>query len=308
MTEINLIYEAHKGNPSLRYDGPEGRVWTSAGRRKSMHNVAMSYLSAKDRKPTDSIWVLEPRCVHDRDYDVSFLKQFKYIFTWGAKAFQGTQIAHKVIPVNHSSCKGTPGPDEVKKKWKPWSKRKDQIVIIANKKISRHPSEIYRLRIKLADWLHENCKYEVLWYGNPPKSKPYSRGKIPDKFPVLNNVKFSICPENCYHPKFSHGYFTEKMPQVWFAGAVPIYMGCYNIDDFNFGPNSYIDLRKFVNKEDKELHIAFGKLKKVIEGYDEDAYKRTIKELEESLRKPDGLYHVISDKRIFQKMFEMLSK
>lgn len=308
MAEINLVYQDHSGESVVHYDGPEGKVWMSNHRRKLMHNVFLSCYAAKDRKPVDSIFVLEPRCVNERDYDIAFLNQFKYVFSWAEKAFRGTQITPKLIGLNHPSCKFAPSVDSLVPKWKPWSERKDQIVIIANKKFSRHSSEIYRLRVKLADWLSNNSKYKVAWYGNPPKNRTYSRGRIPQKFPILNDVKFSICSENCYHPKFSHGYFTEKMPEVWFGAAVPLYMGCYNIDEFGFGPNQYIDLRKYVNKDAKDLKIAFGKLKERIESYDEAAYQQYRKELEENMRKPDGLYHVISYDRVYKKLFEVLCK
>ena len=300
--EINLVYQAHQKGPVIHYDGPEGKVWMSRQKREGMPNIALSYLAIPNPTPHDSLWVLEPKCINPKDYDVGWVLRFKHIFTWATKAFEGTQIEKKVIYVNHPSGKFAKKPDQLVKLWKPWNKRKNQIVIIANVKTSRHSSEIYKLRIQLADWLHANSKYNVVWYGSPPTGKPYSRGRIENKFDILNDVKFSICSENCYHPKYSYNYFTEKMPDVLFGGAVPLYMGCYNIDDFGFGKNSYIDLRKYVTKEQKSLLINFKELNKVLNNYNENDYNQTIKEIEENMRNPNGLYHVISYNRVYQTM------
>jgi hypothetical protein len=306
--EVNLMYQAHHGPPTKHYDGPEGTVWMNKGRRPDVPNVAFSAFANRRPKPNDSMFVLEPMCINPNDYAIGYLQKYKHIFTWATRAFAGTEIADKVIPVRHPSCLQTPNVDGLIKQWKPWDKRKDQIVFIANKKTSRHPSEIYTIRMKLAEWLDANSKYEVAWYGQQRPSKYFSKGQIANKADVLTKVKFSICTENCYDSKYSYGYFTEKMPDVWKCGAVPIYMGCYNIDKLGFGPNSYIDLRKFINKDGKKIEIKYSKLRDTIERFDEAQYNQLRQEVVDNMRSPTGLFHVISHAEVYRKMLEVLHK
>jgi hypothetical protein len=306
--EVNVMYQAHHGDPVKHYDGPEGVVWISQVRRPDIPNVSLSWYANRKPKPGDSMFVLEPMCVTPKDYSMDFLRRFKHIFTWATRALEGTAVANKIVPVRHPSCLQTPNVEHLIERWKPWNERKDQIVIIANKKTSQHPSEIYRLRLMLAEWLDTNSKYEVVWYGHSQPSRSFSKGRIEDKAEVLSNVKFSICTENCYDPKYSWGYFTEKMPDVWKSGAVPIYMGCYNIDDFGFGKNSYIDLRKYVDKKGKQINVKYAQLRSAIEKFDEAQYNQLSQEVADNMRSPTGLFHVISYPEVYRKMLKVLCK
>ena len=300
--EINLMYQAHKGPPSKHYNGPEGIVWMNKARRPGVPNVAISAYANRKPNPNDGMFVLEPMCVNPGDYNINYLQKYKHIFTWATKAFEGTKVANKVIPVRHPSCLQTPNINNLISPWQPWNKRKNQIVFIANKKISYHPSEIYTVRVRLAEWLDAHSKYEVVWHGHSPPKASFSRGKIRNKAEVLSKVKFSICTENCYDSKYSHGYFTEKMPDVWKSGAVPIYMGCYNIDTLGFGPNSYIDLRKYITKTGKKAEIKFGQLRNAIERFDEAQYNQLHKEVVDNMHSPTGLFHVTSHAEVYRTM------
>jgi len=313
MTEkvkVNLIYTPQNVDAtSPRFQNEFGELWMNAHHKSDMHNISMSFYSANYPNPIalgDSIYVIEPKCVSERDYEIEFLERFKYIFTWADNAFKNTRIQNKIIPLNHPSCWGMDkqGFENRKKQWASWNNRRDEITFIANNKASTHRTELYSVRVMLAQWLNNNSeKYKVSWYAQGNITQPYFKGTIGEKSEVLNNVKFSICTENCYDEKYSSNYFTEKMPEVWFSGAVPIYTGCYNIDKFGFHPDSYIDLRKFMDHK----AIKYRELLNEINSFNEEKYNKYLEAVNYNIYNAD-LFNIISEEKVMSKMIETFYK
>ena len=304
--KVNIIYntgKSAKGPKNIRYEDDRGVVWQSRAYDPSpdVHNIGLNQYSLKNPQKNDSIYVVEPRCVLSSGYEERFLKKYKYIFTWASEAMP-KEVKDKVIPLNYASCGGRKI-QGTSKQWLPWKDRSNEIVFIANNKRATHPSGIYTLRTELADLLYRS-KFKVSWYGQLRLKKPYFKGAIPDKMNVLKKARFTVCTENCYHPQFSANYLTEKLPEAWFAGAVPLYMGCYNIDKFGFPPESYIDLRKFVNKQGNRHKINFNKLSNVIKSYTEDNYNKMTESIKLNAVKPGGLHDIISHERVYKKMID----
>jgi len=309
--KVNLIY-APQGNDSTapRYENEFGELWMNGSRKEGMHNISMSFYSANYPDPIktgDSIYVIEPMCVAERDYEIEFVEKFKYVFTWADSVFKNTHIKDKVIALNHPSCKGIDAGvyERRKKEWSSWNERRNEIVFIANNKSSNHFSELYSRRIILAQWLNNNSEnHKVSWYAQSDFYTNYFKGQIHgDKSTILNHVKFSICSENCYDEKYSTNYFTEKMPEVWFSGAVPIYMGCYNIDQFGFHPDSYIDLRKFTDGKNIKLRDLLNE----INNFDEDKYNKYLAAVDYNINQAN-LFNIISEDRVMAKMIETFYK
>lgn len=303
VNRINLVYQEHKGPPVHRYSGPEGEVWLSNQRDGSSANVVLENYGGRQQQ--DSIWIMEPYCITPSVYESGILSGYKKVFTWASKAFEEFPNKEKIVYINHPSCLGHLSPDQLKERWKPWSTRQNKIAIIANNKTSRHPSGLYDLRLKLADTLH-NSGWKIDWYGNACPRRPYSKGSIPDKNSILQNYKFSICTENSYNQKYSSGYFTEKMPEVWLAGAVPIYMGCFDIDTFGFGNKSYIDLRKYVVKNGRGYDINIKQLIDNISTFNEQDYTNMYDQVYNNMKKDNGLFYHLSYDRIYRIMFNTL--
>jgi hypothetical protein len=269
---INIVYAPGKGSPKKMYENEHGEVWQGNRYDPTKINVGMGWYSIRNPQPGDSILVVEPRCILERDYQISFVKGFDHIFTWATKAFTNTPVRDKVVKIVHPTYHNQPGPG-ISENWTEWNKRKNKIVFVANNKSSRHHSELYSFRLMLADMLHNRSTFRVEWYGQIPIKRPFYKGQVPNKHKMLLESKFSVCTENSYDPVFTHNYFTEKMPDVWKAGAVPIYFGCHNINDFGLPKRSYIDLRDFCHKERGRWKIEKDKLLNAIEGFSENDYK-----------------------------------
>ena len=310
--EICIVYRDQPEAPFIAYQNEKGIIWRSRDPIPNKHNVIMSYHGGST--PSDSVMVIEPRCVSPVEYDMNHLNKFKYIFTWATNAFKNTQVAHKVIPINHPSVGGPPSPENWKDKWLPWQDRANEVVIVANNKKSDHNSELYKLRFQIADHLSRR-NIKVSWFGQDSVLVPYYKGRVSDKHALLSRVKFSMCCENSYDEVYSHGYFTEKLPEVVLGGCVPIYMGCHNIDQLNIPHTneSYIDLRKYVkhnvyNDGSFENITDFDGLADHIKNYTEDDYNKFVEQWDANIKDPKGMLYEISFIRMFNTLIDTFSR
>lgn len=97
---------------------------------------------------------------------------------------------------------------------------------------------------------------------------------------VFNRYKFVLCVENSY----SSGYVTEKIFNVFFSKAIPIYSGSDKIETF-FNKDS------FVNMEDNRIENCLEKIKTLNE--DEGMYNRYMNADKVSLEYNDENYKKI---------------
>ena len=80
------------------------------------------------------------------------------------------------------------------------------------------------------------------------KIKKIYKGPCQSKIETMSKYKFSLCFENLQ----MDGYITEKIFDCFFAGTVPIYWGCTDIEKW-IPVGCYIDIRKFSTA--KELSV-----------------------------------------------------
>lgn len=71
------------------------------------------------------------------------------------------------------------------------------------------------------------------------------------KMALYGRYKFVIAFEN----SCAEDYVTEKFFDPLLAGAVPVYFGAPNIDEFAPGDNSYVDVRKYKTIEELAVHL-----------------------------------------------------
>ncbi len=302
--KINIVYSPATGPQHKMFENDRGIIWHSKTRDAQKINIGMGWYSIKEPNPQDNILVVEPYCVLPRDYEVGFIAKFQHIFTWATKAMAHPGLIKKVIPINHPTYHNIPHLQTYSNTWLPWDQRANEIVIIANNKSSKHHSELYSLRVHLADVLDAFSPYKVSWYGQIPINRPYYRGVAENKQDILNKVKFSICTENSYDPIYTHNYFTEKMPDVWMAGAIPIYMGCSNIDDMGSLNGCYLDLRPLVEKHGQSWKINTAALNDQIIATNDAKYKEYVNNLHQHVDSANILDTHHSYNNIYEKMIE----
>ena len=71
------------------------------------------------------------------------------------------------------------------------------------------------------------------------------------KIPILSRYKYNFCFENYYGSK---GYFTEKIFDSFYAGTVPIYLGCLNVEKY-LPSNVFINFKKFRSFNELYMYI-----------------------------------------------------
>lgn len=287
--EIVTVYSHHPGEIKKMYENEYGIIYMSSKYHEGKYNIAYNHDNIVDINKVNSFIALEPFCTMAKNYDKEFIKKCKFIFTWTKRAYPQ---ADNVIEFKHASIRFNQRfiTDDN------WQNRSDEIVFIANNKTSNHSSELYSLRLKLADALSEH--YKVSWYGKMPINRKYYKGDVSHKSEVLRNVKFSICTENNYDQLYSHNYLSEKLPDVLLHGAVPIYMGCYNIDEFEFIKNTYIDLRKYCTNPSKGFDINVGGILSEINSFDYDNHKKNVENISD-----ENIYS-ISFSQMYDKIIE----
>jgi hypothetical protein len=300
MKEVSIVYDSLK-RTQLLYEGPEGRVFFSPTRNANTHNVFQSY--CRHPNPNDSYLMLEPIVVASDQYNIEYLSKFKYIFGCFDKVFQTSKIKDKYIYVNYGS--------DLKvhsnmlcniDNWKSWDQRHGMIIIAGGNKQSQHPASIYSIRIMIADLFYEN-NFDVVWYGQQHLKRPYYKGPIEDKVTELDNYRFAICSENTYDPVFSHSYLTEKFPHALYGGAVPLYMGCYNIDELA-PKNTFFDLRKFVTMN--PVTLLKQPLLEAITAFGKTEFEQYQTAARQFITDPMGINYHIDPNRVYKKMLEIL--
>ena len=151
-----------------------------------------------------------------------------------------------------------------------FDEREKLCCLIAGGKLSMHPNELYSERIRWIRWFeshHPNdfefygSGWDRMWMTGPiwirainklplwrklfySNFKSY-KGRVADKYEVMENYKFAICLENA---RDIEGYITEKIFDCFFAGCVPLYRGPQNITE-HVPKDCFIDLRDFTSRE-----------------------------------------------------------
>lgn len=306
--EINVVYSPHSGERSLHYNGPEGKVWMSKTRSNKIPNVFIGCHSGpKIPGNKDNFLMLEPIVVHPKDFDINYLSNYNKIFTSFGKFFENTKITNKIVNINYGSHLFDQNIDSLINKWQPWEKRVKGVIIVAGGKSSNHNASIYSLREKLGDIFYNNG-FQVARYGGVKGNKPpYFKGMLQDKIGEICKYRFHLCSENTYDEILSHNYFTEKMPHAIHGGAIPLYMGCYNIEDIA-PKDTFFDLRKYISKnpKDGQINIDEKELIQALNSFSKTDFEKYQEAAKKYMKDPKGLFYHTDMKRYYRKMLEVL--
>jgi len=95
--------------------------------------------------------------------------------------------------------------------------------------------------------------------GYPETGTPYLSSvpggpSSPGNLETIAKYKFCLCLEPMYHEMWSHDWVTERLFNCLKMKTIPLYYGCYNIED-KIPEESFIDLRKFDNINEAILSI-----------------------------------------------------
>jgi len=98
-------------------------------------------------------------------------------------------------------------------------------------------------------------------------SSPYHHSHV-NHLKKIAEYRYCICFESTYHEDMSMGFITERLANCLKAGTIPIYYGCYNVEDY-VPTELFIDFRKYYRN--------YPALKAYIQSITEDEYNDRIR-------------------------------
>ncbi|MFZ5953483.1 MAG: glycosyltransferase family 10 domain-containing protein [Candidatus Dependentiae bacterium] len=206
-------------------------------------DVPMAELERLPEYPTEKLYLFlwEPPSVSPHNYNQAFHYPFAKVATWMDELVDGKKYHKMYYPVRN----------EVIKDVVPFEQKKLATMIAFNKN-SGHPRQLYGQRAELVNFFEHYHQEDFDIYGNwwPQHYKTY-KGTVKSKVDTLKHYKFVFAYENI---EGISGYVTEKMFDVFWAGAVPVYWGADNIEQY-VPKNCFIDRRDFADNEQLYQHL-----------------------------------------------------
>jgi hypothetical protein len=203
------------------------------------------------RKGKDYLYATEGYITIPQNYNTEIFSKFKGFLTHNSKFYEMYKNKYNVILTNgclnshnyyaldnHVSYK-----DKIK-----------GVVMMNNIYSTGNVGDIIHLREKyitelpVSPYLIKHTYGPVKYGGSMYQGSGYSatcnHANHEDNLRILSKYLFSFAMEPIYHEMWSWDYVTERLWNAFKAKTIPIYYGCYNIE--NIVPSDlYIDLRKY---------------------------------------------------------------
>ena len=213
--------------------------------------------NAHKRNKDHVLFAVEGYNIVPSNYDMSVITQYGGYITTNSKMYD------IVKPIMGDRCwlmNGCVRWDDVNTSFAefiPTSDKIDGVCLMQRHRINNAIGDIVQLRSSVMLEIHQagmlsDCYGKVPYNGNlykgPVGGDIYQQSpSTVDKLAKLNQYRFSLCFENVYHPMWSYDMLTEKIVDCFRAKTIPIYYGCYNIEQV-IPPELFIDFRRFANK------------------------------------------------------------
>lgn len=179
-----------------------------------------------------AVFLGEPPVVLPRNDDPRRWRDFGTVFTWRDDVAATRGFVKFLLPVP-TTFPIVPDP--------PFAKRRLLVNISSNKR-SSHPDELYSVRRATIRYCERSIPHDFALYGvgwdAPGESFPSYRGSPRHKWDVIPQFRFALAYENM---AAAPGYVTEKIIDAMRAGAVPVYLGAPNVEE-------YVDVEAFIDR------------------------------------------------------------
>jgi alpha(1,3/1,4) fucosyltransferase len=210
------------------------------------------------------VLAMESEYIHTPNADRDLLDRCDTVFTYRDDWLDG----RRYFPLRYSQKIRLPV-------IRSWRDRKFSCMFASNK-WSVHPDELYSARLRVIKWYLRHAPERFDLYGsgwNLPIPSSLSsrifrkvpgirdflapsisnwRGQAQSKIPVISDYRFCYCFENFSGPL---GWITEKIFDVLFAGAIPVYWGPININN-HIMKECFIDASKFKDVHSLDSYLA----------------------------------------------------
>lgn len=198
------------------------------------------------------IYIAEPLTGMPEQWNIELLKQYQHVITYNEKFYNDY---NKIIPMTLTQgclfCNFYYNLNSFVN----YKDRINELCVLNSLHNSGQEGDIYYLRkLIVNDFKEDKRVLPAVWSKTKWGEESY-KGSIPYYHSHLKNLeklsqyKFSLCFESIYHPYWSWGFVTERLFNSFKAKTIPIYYGCYNIEDL-VPLELFIDYRNFGNNKE----------------------------------------------------------
>jgi len=208
--------------------------------------------------------MLEPRNMIPKQWDVNIIKQFDSCITYNSKFYEMYKDVLKLFLIkgctffnNYYELDTFPTYEEKKVGVcfinKVYPCNEEGCVIYLREKVL--------MELQVEPHLIKHV-WSPVWWGGEYYQGPtefYKPSHI-NILSLISKYRFRVCFESIYHPLWSWDFITERMFDCFKAKTVPIYFGCYNIEE-HVPKDFFIDYRDFDfdNKALSDFLVSFPK-------------------------------------------------
>lgn len=252
----NIVYSRLSEDPGRTDTSPQCSLdihWSRTPLHNQEATIFVNTYSDPGPHPGQGMRILfiaEPVVVHPIQYRRDVWERYDAVISCNPLLSAESDRFHYLPVISY----GYPFPSGHGKSGDPFSQkqlesRAHALCQICGMKQSLLSQQLYQKRASLARWFHENSSMPCDVFGMPPMNLPNYRGAVESKRDTFSRYRYALCLENCYHPRWSRGYLTEKIFDCFYASTVPIYYGCSNVEDY-IPPDCFIDYRNLGSPED----------------------------------------------------------
>lgn len=205
-------------------------------------------------------FLIEAYNICPESYNINFLKNYKGIITWSSKFKESHNFQLDIKKIH-----GFPmfNRNYYLNTFRRYEDKINGICLISrHRDKSNIEGDICHLRIDTLKHIkYSSKKLTAHCYGKAHYGEDMYKGIIGtidsnETFPSsykklskMNEYRFNLCFENCYHEIWSWDYITEKIFDCFRSKTIAVYWGAYNIERI-IPRNLYIDFRDYNNIEE----------------------------------------------------------
>ncbi len=191
--------------------------------------------------------VAEPHIEVPENWDLNTIKKYQTYITYSSKM---ADITKEVVPT--ILIKGVPACNSYfhLDKFTPFNEKINGIICLNKINKTGRAGDIYFLREEVMRQLPATHGFSKHVFSREKWGGAMWQGSIPhfhsheENLKIINKYRFCLCFESTYDSFHSYDFITERIINCFKSKTIPVYYGCYNIEDF-VPKHLFIDYRDF---------------------------------------------------------------
>lgn len=243
--------------------------------KNKYRNIAFNYIDwNRHDNNADYLWAVEGYIIYTENYSEDIINKYKKFITYNSKFYNDNKNKYDITLVYPPDCDAYYFLD----KFLSFEEKTKGVCCLNRIYFTNNEADIIWLRPVIMNGLNLGEDYVKDVYSSNIWGNDSINHKNILKFPpshyenlkMINIYQFCLCMESTYHPYWSWDWVTERLWNCFRAKTVPIYLGCYNIEQL-VPKDLYIDLRDYFIDE-KKFTFDLDKLSNDLINFPKDRY------------------------------------